>query len=384
MREPEKVKRLKAQKNELVKQQEKLKAEVLGVDNANKKMNNTIEKLRTELAQAEMEKNEEITKNSMKDEVILHMEGIITGKEIEEAIMKEDCVLKEQNFAEECSRQKTLIAEQEKTKSMLEKEITDLRKDLVEKGQENETKRRKCEKLAITSQNLVYDVLKAKNVAAERGRTISSLKKEILEKNIETKNLHQSLEDGRAETAKTLCAMAIKNAAKELEDESRFIQMEIEIEGLTANFKELQGKLDEAHLAQKESEAKMCENEARAAKKLEELGIELNEAERKKAVIDEQLDAAEKANSEVTAVNRRMKEQISMQEERISGMEDEIQSMLEACEDEKKRNEELMDYIDELKNQKEMLEEQIMMKKKKKRRVRRFFEALRRSSSCGL
>ena len=366
----------------MVKQQEKLKAEVLGVDNANKKMNNTIEKLRSELAQADMEKSEEITKNSMKDEVILHMEGIITKKDLEVATMKEDWALKEQNFAEECSRQKTLIAEQEIAKSKLEKEIKDLKKDLIKEEQENEIKGRKCEKLAITNQNLVYDVLKAKNVAAERGRTISSLKKEILEKNTETRNLQQSLEDGRAETAKTLCAMAIKNAAKELEDESRFIQMQMVIKELTANVKELQGKLDEAHLAQKESEAKMCVNEARAAKKLEELEIELNEAERKKAVIEELLDAAEKANIEVTAVNRRMKEQISMQEEIISGMEAKIQSMLETCEDEKKRNEEMVDYIDELENQITMLEEQINKKKKKKRRLRRFFEALRRNSIC--
>ena len=374
LREPEKVKKLKVQRNDLMQQNEKLTSELAHSRDDMESMKGTIEKLSCDLERARVDRDGEIAKSSIKDEAVLKLHTMIADKEEKEAHFNKQLALKELKFVQEAARQKAALSEQEKATSTLQNEITQLENDLVMKEQMNEIKDNIREQLGSTIQSLISDGLRLKRVAAERATTISMLKEEITKKDGETRNLNKCLEDGRNETAKALCQLVIDNATKQLQDESRFFQVETEINTLNDKLEKSQERIVAAKQAQERAQALMCEQEEKAADRLRQAEAELNEAQRKKRTVKEMLHAAVEAKNEVMQVNRRMKELAWMQDDRIVEMESKIEDITSMCASEKGRNEKLIGEIAGLAKQIVDMEEQMRCSKEKL--------AIRNKASC--
>ena len=377
LREPEKVKKFKRQRNELITANEKLENELdrKKIDGEQlreviEQQSNESEKLMVELKDAKMEKEQkEIENGELKKEIEL-LKKALKLRKIEDAAKEESC-----------RQMKYQIHQLEYKKASLEKDS--------------------AEKQIIISKFKV---------------DLKSMEDCILEKDIEIWNLKQEVEEAGVEVVGSVVSIAINNAVKTEEDnlkiqnllkknatlvkkvelliherdelqgqllilESSFAESEERLKEAEATIEIEKKRLEEAH--RDNSEAQDSINEFRAALKhadmhATEVDRRWKEAEEKKELLGSNFKELAKANIDLLQVNRRMNEECKAQEERLMNIDEKLRDVVNMCSEEKQKNEMLIDQLRFVENQmKEMQELMNQNKKKKKRLMRRFMSRFR-------
>ena len=379
LREPEKVKKFKRQRNELITANEKLENELdrKKIDGEQlreviEQQSNESEKLMVELKDAKMEKEQ---------------------KEIENGELKEEIEL--------------------------------LKKALELRKIEDAAKEESCRQMKYQIHQLVYKKASLEKDSAEKQIIISKFKVDlksmedcILEKDIEIWNLKQEVEEAGVEVVGSVVSIAINNAVKTEEDnlkiqnlltksatlvnkvelliherdelqgqllilESRFAESEERLKEAEATIEIEKKRLEEAQ--RDNSEAQDSINEFRAA--LKHADMHATEAERRWKEVEEEkellgsnLKELAKANIDLLQVNRRMNEECKAQEERLINIDEKFHDVVNMCSEEKQKNEMLIDQLRFVENQmKEMQELMNQNKKKKKNLMRRFMSTFRKT-----
>ena len=383
-REPEKVKKLKNQRNDLLRQQETLQNKLQSSDFNNQKMVNEIEKLKSEVRQEKEEKdeisirmNDKIDKLkrtiSYKDEHVAKQKGILhLTRERNKDLVEEEVRLKE------------VLAEKDAINCIMKDEIEKLKEKLDEKEKMNVKQEEECQRLKESVSILIADDLKSKAESNQNQKMIHKLQEGLLAQSIQLWSIQQQMVSSSSIVAQTIAQMTIKSAQGVVHAEETFKQIKNEHQVLQHKATTLQDEVDdsqkrinEAQVELHEAEAKVHEAEAIAVERLKDFERELKEAEKKRAIIMDMLQASESAKAELIHVNRKMKEDISVQNEKITEMEIKIQSIVKMLEEEVKRNKALIEEISRVNSQMQTIEEELGKRERKKKsrvgRLSRYF-----------
>ena len=384
LREPEKVKKLKMQRNELIQREDKLKNELDKMDWSNQMMQSTIENLQSELRQEKAEKDAKEEMNASKSKQNFDFKSAISEKDMEEARLREELQRTQtslRNLDGERFHLKQLQAQNEEDNQKLRDEIADLKGELEVKRNAQKIQENECESLKETVSLLFESELKAKADANEKGRTVCALKEELLGNEIKISNLEQQITDYLSQVSESVVETAIVKAKHIIEQDKLMMQMENEKNAFKSEVKRLEANLKQAETRISDCNVLLQETEAKAEKNLNEAQLELNEAEKKRKVMMEMLQAAVNAKDELIKVNLKMKEEVFIQDERIAEMEEKIQSILHMSASDKKTNEALVNEITWLEDKMKNMENEMSNKKNKKNRFRRFFATFRQHSN---
>ena len=381
MREPEKVKKLKLQKRELLQQQQTLKNQFENSELDNKKMAIEIEKLKSELKDAREENkvlHEET--NQLKAKISNKDQALAKQKEILESTQQSYS-----NLAEEKVQLKSFLAEKDLINCKLRDEILQLREYLEESKKANNMQKEVCEQLKETVLILFEGEVKVKAENNRKETTINKLQEDIKMKDIQIWNIQQDMEEFKDKLAKSIAEIAITSSQKVVDTDEMILHLGIERDALKQKVISLEGDMDDAkkgineagsklHDAEAtlhEVKAKYREAETTAGNKLIEAEAEVKAAGKERAVIMEMLHASESAKSELTDVNRRMQKEISIQDEKIAAMEATIQKIMTMAKTETKRNENLIQGIGGVENRMQTIEGK--MNQRTKSKMRRLF-----------
>ena len=378
-REPEKVKKLKNQRNDLLRQQETLQNKLQSSDFNNQKMANEIEKLKSEVRQEKEEKDEISIR--MNDQIDKLKRTILNKNEY---VAKQKGILhltqeRNKDLVEEEVRLKEVLAEKDAINCIMKDEIEKLKEKLDEKEKMNVKQEEECQRLKESVSILIADDLKSKAESNQNQKMIHKLQEGLLAQSIQLWSIQQQMVSSSSIVAQTIAQMTIKSAQGVVHAEETFKQIKNEHQVLQHKATTLQDEVDdsqkrinEAQVELHEAEAKVRQAEAITAKRLKDFERELKEAEKKRAIIMDMLQASESAKAELIHVNRKMKEDISVQNEKITEMEIKIQSIVKMLEEEVKRNKALIEEISRVSSQMQTIEEELgKRERKKKSRVRR-------------
>ena len=370
LREPEKVKKLKRQRNELMAAKEKFEKELDRMKIHGEKMGEVIEqqsneseKLMDELKHAEIEKKHKDIENcELKEENEL-LKRALEQRKIEDAAMKESC-----------RQMKNQIHQLEYEKASLEKDSSQ-KQIIISKFKED----------------------------------LKSMEDCILEKDIEIWNLKQEVEEAGDEVVSSVVSMAIKNAVKSEEDDVKFqsllkknAALSEKVELLVHEKEELQGKLLilESRVAKSEESLKEAEitieiekerlkeaqrDNSEAQDRIKELGAalkdadmhateaegRLKDAEQEKELLRSNFKELAKANIDLLQVNRKMNYEFKAQEERLLDIDKKFHDIVNMCSEERQKNEILIDQLRFVENQMKEMEDLINQNKKKKKNLMR-------------
>ena len=372
LREPEKVKKFKRQRNEMMAAKEKLEEDLDRMKIDGDKMrevivqqSNEFEKLMDELKHATMEKkHKDIQNGELKEENKLLKRALEQGK-IEDAAMKESC-----------RQMKNQIHQLEYEKASLEKDSAQ-KQIIISKFKED----------------------------------LKSMEDCILEKDIEIWNLKQGVEEAGDEVVNSVVSMAIKIAVKTEEDDVKFqsllkknAALSEKVEMLIHEKEELQGQRLILESCVVESEERFKEastkieiekerlkeagrDNSEAQDRIKELGAALQDADMHATEAERRLKDAEqekellrsnfkelaKANIDLLQVNRKMNYEFKAQEERLIDIDEKFHDIVNMCSEERQKNKMLIEQLKSVENQMKEMEDLINEnKKKKKSLVRRF------------
>ena len=370
LREPEKVKKFKRQRNEMMAAKEKLEEHLDRMKIDGDKMREVIvqqsnesEKLMDELKHATMEKkHKDIENGELKEENEL-LKRALEQRKIEDAAMKESC-----------RQMKNQIHQLEYEKASLEKDSAQ-KQIIISKFKED----------------------------------LKSIEDCILEKDIEIWNLKQEVEEAGDEVVSSVVSMAIKNAVKTEEDDVTFqsllkknAALSEKVELLVHEKEELQGKLFvvESRVAKSEESLKEAEttieiekerlkeaerDNSEAQDRIKELRTalkdadmhateaegRLKDAEQEKELLRSNFKELAKANIDLLQVNRKMNYEFKAQEERLIDIDEKFHGIVNMCSEEKQKNEMLIDQLKFVENQMKEMEDLMNQIKKKKKNLMR-------------
>lgn len=376
-RESDKVKKLKAQRDELMKSKQKLTNQLESIDMSNRSMTDKIEKLNSELEDVKSEREKYLTRKSIKDEEIEKMQSILTNKDLKETAMKENWNLMQKSLVVEEQRRRELIAEKEKIKYDLMERIKTLKIKLVEKKYGVAFDKEKCQLRDETIRKLFSIDMEANGIVAEKKQMITNLEKEIPDRDDLIRNEKQEMKNLEVEIAKLLADNFKSRVEMSERQKDKLARMQKENEALTEEFAALQKELEQAEMKRKETETKMENDKAGREKKLKDMEMELKKVKEKTKISREMLDRAERFNKELTATNTSLKEEYSRTNEVLLKMEPKIKNIIENWNSEKIRSKELSAEVAKMKDRVKILQEKLR-KKKNKSKIRRLFENLRR------
>ena len=366
LREPEKVKKLKRQRNELIAANEKFEKELDRMKIDGEKMGEVIEqqsneseKLMDELKHATMEKKQnEIENGELKEENEL-LKKALEQRKIEDAAMEESC-----------KQMKNQIHQLEYEKASLEKDSV-VKQTIISKFKDD----------------------------------LKSMKDCILEKDIEIWNLKQEVEEAGGEVVGSVVSMAIKNAVKTEEDDVKFqsllkknAALSEKVELLIHEKKELQGQRLILESCVVESEARFKEastkieiekerlkeaqrDNSEAQYRIKELGAALKDAdmhateaerrlkdvEQEKELLRSNFKELAKANIDLLQVNRKMNYEFKAQEERIISIDEKFHEIVNMCSKEQQKSEMLIDELKFVENQVKEMEDLMNQNKRRKK-----------------
>ena len=380
-REPEKVKKLKIQRNQLLSQQETLTNKLQNSDLNNQKIVNEIDKLNSELKQEKDEK-EEISFRMT--EQIDDLKKMISQKDKYVAKQKKILHLtqhRNNSLMEEELQLKELLTQKDAINFKLKDQIETLKQQMEKKEMKNIIQEEECKLWKHRVSILIAEDFKSQEDSREKDKIINKLKEEINTKEIQICSIQQQVASSRDIVAQTITQMTIKSAQGVVQAEQMIKQMENENHIFKLKATNLQEELNDSRKRINETEAKFHDAEAKlhdaeaiAATKLLDIQSELKDAVEKRQMITEMLHTSENAKSQLVDVNKRMKEEISVQNEKVAEMEIKIQSIMKMLKEEMKRNKKLIEEISRVESHMHTIEEEMdKPKRKKKSRTRRLF-----------
>ena len=305
---------------------------------SNRTMANDIENLTSESQEELKEKDEIIAKN---DEEITELKRKISQQDEEVRIIRL-YVERSHNLAEDAAREKA--AEADAIHSSLRSEIERLQECMKEHKEAQAIREEAYSRMQEAVTMLVEDEVK---ITAERNAkniAICELQKTLDSKDIQIQELKEELENNRNEVAKSITAIAIKNAQKIQKADELAKQMEKEIDALKIKTRDLGGELEAAHKRAHEAQSKLEEAETVAAKKIKEIEIELKEFQEKWNESTKALQRSERSKCELIEANRGMKEHLFVMTERMAGIEKSY-TIMEMSKAESKRSEDLIESL---------------------------------------
>ena len=380
-REPEKVKKLKIQRNQLLSQQETLTNKLQNSDLNNQKIVNEIDKLNSELKQ---EKDEKEDISFRMTEQIDDLKKMISQKDKYVAKQKKILHLtqhRNNSLMEEELQLKELLTQKDAINFKLKDQIETLKQQMEKKEMKNIIQEEECKLWKHRVSILIAEDFKSQEDSREKDKIINKLKEEINTKEIQICSIQQQVASSRDIVAQTITQMTIKSAQGVVQAEEMIKQIENENHIFKLKATNLQEELNDSRKRINETEAKFHDAEAKlhdaeaiAATKLLDIQSELKDAVEKRQMITEMLHTSENAKSQLVDVNKRMKEEISMQNEKVAEMEIKIQSIMKMLKEEMKRNKKLIEEISRVESHMHTIEEEMdtPKRKKKSRRTRLF------------
>ena len=373
-REPEKVKKLKIQRNQLLSQQETLTNKLQNSDLNNQKIVNEIDKLNSELKHEKDEK-EEISFRMT--EQIDDLKKMISQKDKYVAKQKKILHLtqhRNNSLMEEELQLKELLKQKDVINSNLKEQIEALKQKIEKKETKNIIQEEECKLWKQRVSILIAEDFKSQEDSREKDKIIDKLKEEINTKEIQICNIQKQVASSRDIVAQTITQMTIKGAQGVVQAEKMLKQIENENHIFKLKAINLQEELNDSWKRINDTEAqfhdaevKLHDAEAIAATKLSDIQNELKDAVEKRQMLTEMLHTSENAKSQLVDVNKRMKEGISVQNEKVVEMEIKIQSIMKMLKEEMKRNKKLIEEISRIESHMQTIEEEVEKTKRKKR-----------------
>ena len=316
LREPEKVKKLKKQKNQLIAQQEGVKGELESLRKSNDKFKNELERntekigrltIELERVRADVDEKDEMN-SALKGEVNLLKKMVeeMTKREIE---YKEGYTSKEKQVAEleeEISKQHSICSEKQSRIVELERDLQGLQN--IQKEKDFEIHDLKKELDSLTCQ-VAASVVK---IATSNAFRTEAFKTELAE--VQRKNMEQCKK----------------------------------IDLLTEVNKEISNKVKQLQKHNEEYEAAIKSSEK-----------QLEEAKTEGRAKTEQLQEMVDANRDLLLINGNLNEEITVQNEQLVRMEENLRDIVKMCAAEKRKNDDLIDNMRVIENKLKKVEDTV-------------------------
>ena len=314
LREPEKVKKLKKQKNQLIAQQEGVKGELENLRKSNDKLKNEMERNTEEIGRLTCELERVKADVDEKDEMNCALKGEINLlKKMVEEMTKREIENKERYHSKE------------KQAAELEEEISKQHSICYEKQSR--------------IVELERDLQGLENIQKEKDLEIHDLKKEL-----DSLTCHVAASIVKIATSNALRTEAFKTELAEVQRKN--MEQCEKIDSLTEANKEISNKVKELQKHNEEYEAAIKSSEK-----------QLEEAKTEGRAKTEQLQEMVDANYDLLLINGKLNEEITVQNEQLVRMEENLRDIVRMCAAEKRKNDDLIDNMRVIENKMRSVEE---------------------------